>query len=69
MNTGRDEPPEEIWAARRRIATRFGFEPHKQAEHLRQRQEAAKERLYRREQESAPAPQALALRKMPPDQD
>jgi hypothetical protein len=68
MNTRRDEPLEEIWAARRRIAARFGFDPHKQAEHLRQRQEAAKHRLYHREQEFAPTSDALALRETPPAQ-
>lgn len=65
MNARRDEPLEEIWAIRRRIAVRFGFDPHKQAEHLRQRQAAAKDRLYRREQELAPASEALALRETP----
>ena len=67
MKTKRDEPLEEIWAARRRIAERFGFDPHKQAEQLRQRQEAVKERLYRRTDEFAPASNSLALRETPPD--
>jgi hypothetical protein len=68
MNAKRDEPLEEIWAIRRRIAARFGFDPHKQAEHLRQRQALAKDRLYHREQEFAVASEVLALRHAPPSQ-
>ena len=69
MKTKRDEPLEDIWAARRRIAERFGFDPHKQAQQLRQRQEKARERLYRREHDSPAAPETLALRETPPDQN
>ena len=49
MKTKRDEPLEEIWAARRRIAGRFGSDPRKQLLHLRKRQAQAKARLYRQE--------------------
>ena len=68
MSTRRDEPLEEIWAARRRIAERFGFDPHKQARQLRHRQEEARERIYRREHDMPAASQTTALRETPPDQ-
>ncbi len=67
MKTKRDEPLEDIWAARRRIAERFGFDPRKQAAQLRQRQEAAKDRLYRRADEFALASETLVLRDTPPE--
>ncbi|HEY0550249.1 MAG TPA: hypothetical protein VGF13_11665 [Verrucomicrobiae bacterium] len=68
MKAKPDEPLEDIWAARRRIAERFGFDPHKQLQQLRQRQEAAKERLYRRADDFIPASDALLLRDAPRDQ-
>jgi len=69
MKTERDEPLEELWAARRRIAERFGFDPHRQARALRERQEAAKERLYRRDDDLTSASDALLLRETPPNQN
>lgn len=66
MQTKLDEPLEDLWAARRRIAERFGFDPRKQAEQLRQRQEAAKDRFYRRANEFPAASEKLVLRDAPP---
>ncbi|MBI3417354.1 MAG: hypothetical protein HY043_18840 [Verrucomicrobia bacterium] len=66
MKTKPDEPLEDIWAARRRIAERFGFDPRKQTEQLRRRQEAAKDRFYRRANEFTAASETLVLRDAPP---
>lgn len=49
MKTNRDEPLEEIWEIRRRIAKRADFDPKKQVAHYQQKQKQLGAKIYRRE--------------------
>ena len=42
-----DEPLEEIWAIRRQIATKFGFDPKKQVGHYQRKQKKLGAKIYR----------------------
>lgn len=66
MKTKRDEPLEEIWAIRRRLAEKFDYDPKKAGEYYRQRQKTAGVKLYCSEEELSPATEAVALRETPP---
>jgi hypothetical protein len=66
MKTKRDETLEEIWAIRRRLAEKFDYDPKKAGEYYRRRQKAAGVKIYQREEEFAPAADALVLRETPP---
>ena len=50
MNSKRDEPLEEIWAIRRKIAKKFGYDPKNQVAHYQRKQKQLGARLYRREE-------------------
>ena len=49
MNTKRDETLEEIWAIRRQIAKKFGYDPRKQVAYYQRKQKASGARIYRPE--------------------
>jgi hypothetical protein len=49
MKANRDEPLEEIWAIRRRIARKFNYDPKRQAAHYQQKQEQLGAKIYRPE--------------------
>ncbi|MGD0252805.1 MAG: hypothetical protein ABSC01_08925 [Verrucomicrobiota bacterium] len=49
MNTKRDETLEEIWAIRRQIARKFGFDPRKQVAHYQRKQKQPGVKIYRPE--------------------
>ena len=66
MKTERDESLEEIWTIRRRLAKQFDYDPRKAGEYYRRRQKAAGVKVYHREDEFAPASEALVLREVPP---
>ena len=55
MKTKRDAPLEEIWAIRRQIARKFGYDPKKQVAHYQHKQKRLGAKLYRREEHLAPA--------------
>ncbi len=50
MKSKRDEPLEEIWAIRRKIARKFGYDPKKQVAHYQRKQKQLGAKLYRREE-------------------
>ena len=47
MKTNRDETLEEIWAIRRQIAKRFGYDPKKQVAYYQRRQRDSGAKIYR----------------------
>ena len=49
MKANRDEPLEEIWAIRRRIAKKFNYDPRLQAAHYQRKQEQLGAKIYRPE--------------------
>ena len=49
MKTNRDETLEEIWAIRRQIAKKFGYDPKKQVAYYQRRQKESGARIYRPE--------------------
>lgn len=49
MSTKRDETLEEIWAIRRKIAKKFGFDPKKQVAHYQRKQKQLGAKIYRPE--------------------
>lgn len=63
MKTKRDEPLEEIWAIRRRIAKKFGFDPKKQVAHYQRKQKQMDAKIYRPEVLSASDVQAYDVLK------
>ncbi len=46
MKAKRDEPLEEIWAIRRQIARKFGFDPRKQVAYYQRKQKQLDARIY-----------------------
>ena len=51
MNAKRDEPLEEIWTIRRRIAKKCQYDPKKQVAHYQRKQKQLGAKLYRREED------------------
>ena len=49
MKTNRDETLEEIWAIRRQIAKKFGYDPKKQVAYYQRKQKESGARIYRPE--------------------
>ena len=49
MNTKRDETLEEIWAIRRQIAKKFGYDPRKQVTYYQRKQKESGARIYQPE--------------------
>ena len=49
MKTNRDETLEEIWAIRRQIAKRFGYDPKKQVAYYQRKQKESGAKIYRPE--------------------
>jgi len=66
MKMKRDETLEEIWAIRRQIAKKFGYDPKKQVAYYQRKQKQLGAKIYHREEEFAPDAKALALRETPP---
>jgi hypothetical protein len=69
----RDEPLEEIWEIRRKLAKQFDHDPRKAAAYYREKQRQSGAKLYRwidhragREQEFVPG-ETPALRETPPE--
>ena len=61
MKAKRDEPLEEIWAIRRQIAGKFGFDPRKQVAYYQRKQKQLDARMYRPEVPAGADVQAEAV--------
>lgn len=60
----RDEPLEEIWEIRRKLAKQFDYDPQKAAAYYRDKQKKSGAKIYRRAQRADSS--ALTLRDSPP---